>query len=154
MERTIVAALVLSAFSLLVLHVLTNPQAPITHEKESFVNTNVTRASKCNCLPGYIPSSGADGKIYGGSHRGTIYYVPRGSKNLLYSIDSTNNCGIPIHDDYPYVMDWFNSNNITNQGQFNVIPLTCDILQKSNGGGGENYFCQKLGDPTVTRKCY
>jgi len=57
MERTIVAALVLSAFSLLVLHVLTNPQPPITYEKELFVNASVTRASDCNCLPGYIPSS-------------------------------------------------------------------------------------------------
>jgi len=56
MERSIVAALVLSVFFLLVVYILIVPT--YSAESESFVgNTNIIRASLCNCLPGYIPSS-------------------------------------------------------------------------------------------------
>jgi len=62
MERSIIAAFVLTAFSLVVIYILLTPNGGV-REIETFVNTAVTRASACNCLPGYIPSS--SGGSYG-----------------------------------------------------------------------------------------
>jgi len=155
MERSIVAALVLSAFSLIVLYIILSPTAEVAQSsvKEAFVNKAATRASLCNCLPGYIPSTG------GGGNGGTIYKLPNGlivyipiASRIVYIVDRTNTCGISMDAPYPSFSDWAQYNNIISDSQLSIMNLTCDILQPTNKGG--NYVCQKLGDPTVTRKCY
>ena len=123
--------------------------------KEGLVNRAATRASLCNCLPGYIPSTGGSlngGTIYNVPAWGKLVYIPTGTRTL-YIVDPNNNCGISMDATYPKSYDWARSNNISSESELTIKHLTCDVLENTSTGGG-NYFCQKLGDPAVTRKCY
>ncbi len=117
---------------------------------ESFVDTAPTRASSCNCLPGYIPSNGSSGiggNLYSGTG-GVVYYVPTGT-HMAYKVDKQNACGLPVNGIHPDILTWWNPPTTSHTGEV----LTCDKVQPA-AASTSTYVCQKLGDPTVTRKCY
>ena len=121
---------------------------PTCSTGEAFVDSAPTRASSCNCLPGYIPSNGSSG-IGGNLYTGTggiLYYVPTGT-TMAYKVDKQNACGLPVNGVHPDILTWWNPPETSHTGEV----LTCDKVQTASTG---TYVCQKLGDPTVTRKCY
>jgi len=132
-------------------------------EEEGFVTGPVTRATDCNCLPGYIPSSETNdynGKIFvtKGPDGGNYYlFNPEGTKDV-YWIQSQNSCGIPNINlpsqanigNYPYLShsELFGSDNkYRYKGN-----LQCNILKKKEQG--INFFCQNLSNPEKRRNCY
>lgn len=141
------------------------------HVKDGFVGA-VTRASDCNCLPGYIPSNKSageyDGNILAGEH-GPPVYNPSNT-NDIYMIDPANMCnllpGVKDFDmrtstdmDNYYRFVAFRNNILAKSKpiDFNLYryrgTLTCDII-KQKITVADNYFCQHLTDPSKTRKCY
>ena len=133
-----------------------------TVEEEGFVTAPITRATDCNCLPGYIPSSETNdynGKIFWTTEHGSNYYLfnPDGTKDV-YWIQSENSCGIsninlpskPNSGNYTYLAesDVFGSGN---KYRYKGI-LQCNILKKKEQG--INFFCQNLSNPEKRRNCY
>jgi hypothetical protein len=135
-----------------------------TKEEEGFATSTglITRASDCNCLPGYIPASetgGYNGKIFWSTENNQNYYLfnPEGT-NDVYWIQSENSCGIPNIN----VPSKPNSGNYTFLSDDSVFgadrkytykgSLQCNMLKKKEQG--INYFCQNLTNPEKRRKCY
>ena len=61
-RQTILIALGIAFFIAVALQGVQFMNNPESHEIEGFKSSAVTRASDCNCLPGYIPSK--DNDIY------------------------------------------------------------------------------------------
>jgi hypothetical protein len=139
-------------------------------EEEGFTAQSVvvTRASDCNCLPGYIatnsPSSGYNGKIFNvilnydwNGGRSIYFFVPDGETNR-YEIDSEKSCGIP----HIYPKSEPNAGNypVMSYSDFTAkYPgggnwLSCDKVKKAESTDSSNYFCKNLVDPGKIRKCY
>jgi hypothetical protein len=131
-------------------------------EEEGFVTAPITRASDCNCLPGYIPSSetnGYNGKIFLTIERKENYYLfnPDGTKDV-YWIPNENSCGIPNINDPSKP----NSGNYTYLASVDIFgadrkyiykgSLQCNMLKKIKASG--IFFCQNLGNPEKRRNCY
>jgi len=122
---------------------------------------SVARASDCNCLPGYIPStsgSGYNGKIYYFIREEKYkYYVfnPTGT-NHMYLIPSEKSCGISVpppsqpNPGYPYLP----FSEIFGQGsKYNYKgQLPCEIVKEVESKS--SYVCQSLTDPEKIRQCY
>jgi hypothetical protein len=133
-----------------------------TTEEEGFVTAPITRASDCNCLPGYIPSSetnGYNGKIFWSIENGGNYYFfnPDGTRNI-YLIQTENSCGIPNINlpsqansgNYTY-LDINDLNTRDSKYRFSG-RLQCNMLKKKEQE--VNFFCQSLSNPEKRRNCY
>ena len=134
--------------------------------KEGFKTGAVTRASDCNCLPGYIPSNkgggGYDGKIVAAPN-GLLLYIPNNT-NVMYAISPWGNtCNlIPEfktgmdYDEYIKIYSNLSRKYSTDFSPYQSYrleqTLTCDVVKPALSG--TNYFCQNLEDPLKTRKCY
>lgn len=133
--------------------------------EEGFVSSAITRASDCNCLPGYIPSNqsdSVDGNLIVDT-RDSLMYNPNNTRDI-YTIDTNNMCNLlpGVNDfdmrtstdtnNYNKYVSFKNKVNILDASSYNVKgTLSCDIVkQKAN----TNYFCQSLTDSTKIRKCY
>ena len=115
-----------------------------------------TRATDCNCLPGYIPSSssnGYGGKIFTFKQGDGSYYLynPSGTSDV-YSINPGNDtCGLPTSGDFP-TKSWdelFSQNSKYRHKGF----LKCDVVTK-NTNTANTFFCQSLSNSSRTRACY
>jgi hypothetical protein len=133
-------------------------------EEEPFATgtSPITRASDCNCLPGYIPSSqtnGYNGKIFLTIERNENYYLfnPDGTKDV-YWISTGETCGIPNINlpskpnsgNYTYLA----SDDIFGAGRKYSYKgqLRCNMVKKIDVSG--IFFCQNLGNPEKRRNCY
>ena len=130
---------------------------------EPFVSTAtaITRASDCNCLPGYIPSADTgsyNGKIFSSKEMGhSIYYFNPDGTNELYYIPSNNSCGIPNINtfsqpntgNYPFLE--FKNFGANQKYTFNGW-LQCNMVHKKESSG--TFFCQNLTNPEKRRNCY
>jgi hypothetical protein len=140
--------------------------------KEGFKTGAVTRASDCNCLPGYIPSNkgggGYDGNIITDPNGAVALYIPNNTKDM-YMIDTNNTCNLlpgvnnfdmrTSTDDNNYakyrsfISSIYEKSKSFNLSSYNYKGnLQCDLVKQ--GGSDTNYFCQNLETPSKTRKCY
>jgi hypothetical protein len=161
--KQMIAGLLLFAFigliSISILFSISSPKEEIieTIMKESFADPPPTRASECNCIPGYIPSNMTINK------KGTIhqtkdnvsgnyiyYYMPIDSTNL-YIINLNNTCGLKLKPSDRTI----NSNNYPQVVNYagNMGQLTCDLVKKEKNSTSA-YFCQNLTDPNLRAQCY
>jgi hypothetical protein len=133
-------------------------QTSTVKEEEGFATSTgtgpITRASDCNCLPGYIPSSESgdyNGKIFQISWMGTQYlFNPEGTKKV-YWINPNNSCGITMTGTYPSLAlhELFGNGS---QHSYSGI-LQCNLVQKKQPTQ-PHFFCQNLMSPEKRRKCY
>ena len=160
MKRTIFIGICIATFvwlSLLAIDFINKTHRSDDYNIEAFTTGAVTRASDCNCLPGYIPSkesSEYNGKFYTLNRPGgnELYYVPDNTKNI-YIVDTTDYSCEPFEK-------MMNSPKIDRAGiekhRFSgIIRKTnnnCNIIRKKEQTGV--YFCQKLGNPEQKRECY
>lgn len=164
MKRTIFIGICIAAFvwlSLLAIDFINKNQREHSHSLDDYniegFTTAVTRASDCNCLPGYIPSkesSEYNGKFYTEEYPGGIrlYYVPENTKDL-YIINIWNSqcesfdkmMNSPRIDTATFAKYRF-------LGFISKDENNCNILTKKESTGV--YFCQKLGNPEQKRDCY
>ena len=115
----------------------------------------ITRASDCNCLPGYIPSSedsDYNGKIFQTFGGGQTHYLfnPEGTKKV-YWINQENSCGITMSSTYPSlaVEELF-----TNGSEYSYAGnLNCNLVKKKQSTQPV-FFCQNLSSPEKRRNCY
>ena len=126
-----------------------------TKEEEGFVGTGpITRASECNCLPGYIPSSETgdyNGKIFQIVTNGIHYlFNPDGAKKV-YWINPNNSCGITLTGTYPSLSLEQLFANGSDYGY--AGNLQCNIVQKKQPTQA-HFFCQNLSSPEKRRNCY
>ena len=131
-------------------------------EEEGFATSTspITRASDCNCLPGYIPSndtSGYNGKIFSTLWYGTEYLFNPDGTNNVYWIVPNNACGIPNINlpsqpnsgNYPFLP----LDNVFGGGKYRYKGgLQCNMIKKTEASG--IFFCQNLSNPEKRRKCY
>lgn len=131
-------------------------QTSTVKEEEGFKTDTgaITRATDCNCLPGYIPSSESsdyNGKIFQTSWQGTQYlFNPEGTKKV-YWINRNNSCGITFTGTYPSLAleELFsNGSKYTYAGM-----LQCNLVQKKQLTKPV-FFCQNLTSPEKRRECY
>ena len=136
-----------------------------TKEEEGFATSAgpITRASDCNCLPGYIPSSetnGYNGKIFWTTENGSNYYLfnPDGTKDV-YWIQSENSCGIP-NINLPSKPNSGNYTYLSSDDVFGASRkygykggLQCNMVKKNEAASGI-FFCQNLSNPEKRRNCY
>ena len=125
-------------------------------EEEGFKTGSgpVTRASDCNCLPGYIPSSESgdyNGKIFQVLTNGIQYlFNPEGTKKI-YWINPENSCGITLSGTYPSLsIEQFFSNGSEYTYAGN---LHCNLVKKKTPTV-PHFFCQNLSSPEKRRNCY
>ena len=164
MKRTIFIGICIAAFvwlSLLAIDFINKNQREHSHSRDDYniegFTTAVTRASDCNCLPGYIPSkesSEYNGKFY-------TLKLPDGKK-LFFVPDNTKD--LYIVDMWNYQCESFekmmNSPEIDRagiekhrfKGDISKFHNSCNIITKKEQTGV--YFCQKLGNPEQKRECY
>ena len=119
--------------------------------------TAPTRATDCNCLPGYIPSSSSSSlKSYGGNvflflgSRGYMYlYNPSGTSDFYYINPENDTCGLSTSGDFPVISrEEAYGPKFTWKGD-----LTCSVVTK-NTNPKPTFFCQNLSDSSRTRPCY
>ena len=135
---------------------------PMCQEGFASTATAITRASDCNCLPGYIPSSETseyNGKIFSSIIAGNTRYLfnPDGTKDT-YWIKSENPCGIPNINtftqpntgNYPY-LDHSEIFGAAPKYSYNGV-LQCNMVHKKEASG--IFFCQNLANPEKRRNCY
>ena len=128
-----------------------------TTVKDEGFNTStgpITRASDCNCLPGYIPSSDNgdyNGKIFQIVTNGLQYlFNPEGTKKI-YWINPENSCGITMSGTYPSLsIEQFFSNGSEYSYSGN---LQCNFIKKKQSTQSI-FFCQNLTSPEKRRNCY
>lgn len=160
MKRVVILILTLTFLAVLYYAYTTtaNSFSSVDVKKEGFTSAAPTRASECNCLPGYIPSKDAGGK-YGGdiltltaeySGDKFYFYNPSGT-NDAYEYRSNNTCGLPTSGDFTSVShsDLF----VNKKYNYRWDKSPCDIVNK-NKNMQETFFCQRLGDPSSRRECY
>jgi len=131
-----------------------------TPVSEPFVSTtSVTRASDCNCLPGYIPATeigGYNGKIFSSKERDASIYLfnPDGTKDI-YWIPSENSCGIPNINTYSQPntgnYPFLDFTEVLRTGRYKG-RLSCTMVQNKESSG--IFFCQNLTNPEKRRNCY
>ena len=115
----------------------------------------VTRASDCNCLPGYIPSSESvdyNGKIFQMLGGGQTNYLfnPDGTKKV-YWINPDNSCGITLNGTYPSLSI---EQLFTNGSEYTYAGnLQCNLVEKKTPTA-PHFFCQNLSSPEKRRNCY
>ena len=163
MKRTIFIGICIAAFvwlSLLAIDFINKNQTEQSHSRDDYniegFTTAVTRASDCNCLPGYIPSKDSseyNGKIYSFLRPGgDLFYIPDNTKNI-YRINTWDS---PCESfdkmmNYPLIdRDTLERHRFS--GFISKGDNTCNILTKKESTGV--YFCQKLGNPEQKRDCY
>lgn len=162
MKRTIFIGICIAAFvwlSLLAIDFINKTHRSDDYNIEAFTTGAVTRASDCNCLPGYIPSkesSEYNGKFYtfsmgeGDSIR--LFYFPDNTKDV-YTVDIwRDQC-----ESFEKMMNSprIDSNTIEKRiwkGYIGNSNNNCNIITKKEQTGV--YFCQKLGNPEQKRECY
>ena len=171
-DTIILIAFCLAGFVAVALQGIQFINKPLEHKEPLEGFTAVTRASDCNCLPGYIPSNKSGGEYDGNilvGEQGPPVYNPNNT-NDIYMIDPANMCNLlPGVKDF----DMRTTNDMDNYYKFvafrnNILAkskpidfnlyryrgtLTCDII-KQKTMATDNYFCQHLTDPSKTRKCY
>ena len=114
----------------------------------------ITRATDCNCLPGYIPSSESgdyNGKIFQTSWQGTQYLFNPEGTTKVYWINQNNSCGIRLTGTYPSLAleELFsNGSRYTYAGM-----LQCNLVHKKQLTQ-PLFFCQNLTSPEKRRNCY
>jgi len=140
-------------------------QATTIIEGEGFATSTspITRASDCNCLPGYIPASetgGYNGKIFWTTEHNENYYLfnSEGTKDV-YWIQSENSCGIPNINQPSQP----NSGNYTYLADSDIFGpdhkytykgiLQCNLVKKKQSTQ-PIFFCQNLISPEKRRNCY
>jgi hypothetical protein len=132
-----------------------------TTEEEGFKTGigPVTRASDCNCLPGYIPASDAEseynGKFFITTNWGGIDYLfkPDGDSQYVYWINPHNSCGIKINELKGTYRNLTSQELFTNGSGYTYYGgLNCNMVKKK--GPGVNFFCQNLSNPEKRRDCY
>jgi hypothetical protein len=119
-----------------------------------------TRASECNCLPGYIPSNipvfPFNGTIYyseymrGAKKAFDLYYNPKDTKDLYLIPWNGNKCGLPdmyTKESTKKYTPLPKKNSFVNKGN-----LKCSVVQKIEKT--ETFFCKNTKDSTKTDKCY
>jgi hypothetical protein len=158
MKRVVILILTLTFLAVLYYAYTTTANCSVdVTKKEGFTSAAPTRASDCNCLPGYIPSKGAGGQ-YGGNiltwtgatgHK-YYYYNPSGT-NDVYHISSDNKCGLPTSGDFMSVThsDLFSNKKY----KYTWQKSACDVVNENKNKEGM-FFCQRLGDPSSRRECY
>lgn len=164
MKRTIFIGICIAAFvwlSLLAIDFINKNQREDSHSRDDYniegFTTAVTRASDCNCLPGYIPSkesSEYNGKFYTEKYPHSIglLYVPENTKDF-YMINTWDSpcepldkmMNSPLADRATFAKYRFS-------GFISKDNNNCNILTKKESTGV--YFCQKLGNPEQKRDCY
>ena len=157
MKRVVILILTLTFLAVLYYALTTTSYAFsfVDVKKEGFSSAAPTRASDCNCLPGYIPSKDAGGK-YGGniltwtadSGNKFYFYNPSGT-NDAYEYRSDNTCGLPTSGDFTSVSHSDLFVNKKYNHRWDKSP--CDLIKKNKD---ETFFCQRLGDPSARRECY
>jgi len=159
MKRVVILILTLTFLAVLyyALTTTSNAYGFVDVKKEGFTSAAPTRASDCNCLPGYIPSKDAGGK-YGGniltwtgdSGHKYYYYNPSGT-NDVYEYRSNNTCGLPTSGDFTSVThsDLF----VNKKYNYTWQKSACDVVNENKNKEGI-FFCQRLGDPSSRRECY
>jgi len=164
MKRTIFIGICIAAFvwlSLLAIDFINKNQREHSHSLDDYniegFRAAVTRASDCNCLPGYIPSkesSEYNGKFYTEKTDFGVflYYVPENTKDFYFiniwgsqceSFDKMMNS--PRIDTATFAKYRFS-------GFISKDDNNCNIITKKESTGV--YFCQKLGNPEQKRDCY
>lgn len=161
MKRVVILILTLAFLAVLYYALTTTSNAFgfVDVKKEGFSSAAPTRASDCNCLPGYIPSKDSGGK-YGGNiltwqpfsdeDRKYYFYNPSGT-NDAYEYRSDNTCGLPTSGDFTSVSHSDLFVNKKYNHRWDKSP--CDLIKK-NTNTQETFFCQRLGDPSARRDCY
>jgi hypothetical protein len=164
MKRVVILILTLTFLAVLYYALTTTSNAFgfVDVKKEGFSSAAPTRASDCNCLPGYIPSK--EGGKYGGNilkfkfndGREFYYYNPSGTNNIYMYDSYRDTCGLPTSGDFPMIVpgDIKGNPSSTPQSKYELRGmLRCDVVKK-NTNTQETFFCQRLGDPSSRRECY
>ena len=117
--------------------------------------TAPTRATDCNCLPGYIPSSSSKGHggnvlIYMEGGRSYYLYNPSGTSDF-YWIVGNDTCGLPTSGDFPK-KTWDTLFGAQRTYTYKGL-LTCSVVTK-NTNPQPTFFCQNLSDSSRTKPCY
>jgi len=132
---------------------------PMCQEGFASTATAITRASDCNCLPGYIPSSETseyNGKIFSSKERDASIYLfnPDGTKDI-YWLPSENSCGIPNINTYSQPntgnYPFLDFPEVLRTGRYKG-RISCTMLHKKEASG--IFFCQNLANPEKRRNCY
>ena len=137
--RLQIAGLVLFLFLIFVMISIKFVKDPSGNMIEKFSNAP-TRAADCNCLPGYIPAK---------NYKPNVFYYS--GWNLFILVQDTymyalfpGQCGLSINN-VPE-MSYTEMNKLEWRGYTN----DCSLVNKTSN----YYFCKKLSDPSVTRKCF
>lgn len=112
---------------------------PVSYE--GFKSGAVTRASDCNCLPGYIPSNTSGMKVLG--KEGDTVNLQKPSL-VRYGTDDK------WIEKEVKTLNFQISNAFFGADPAGGILKYAKIIQETS----DNYFCQSLADPTKIRKCY
>jgi hypothetical protein len=115
--------------------------APVIEYNEGFKSGLVTRASDCNCLPGYIPSNTSGMKVLG--KEGDTVNLQKPSL-VRYGTDDK------WIEKEVTTLNFQISNAFFGADPAGGILKYAKIVQETS----DNYFCQSLADPTKIRKCY
>lgn len=166
--KQLIAGLLLFAFISLISLAAMFFMAEPKEYSEPFI-TKVTRATDCNCLPGYIPSNMKskydDGKIYqyqrindDETFENEFYFI---MKNSIRLIDLNNPCAFPLTKADGTIQK-FKYKDLTKYHDFNkymkvvqggsVEMVKCSDLEKTQKL--DSYFCKSLSNPTEQSTCY
>lgn len=160
MKRVVILILTLAFLAVLyyALTTTSNTFGFVDVKKEGFTSAAPTRASDCNCLPGYIPSK--EGGKYGGNifrfegPGAVLYgYNPPGTYGIYYINPYNDTCGLPTSGDFPIIILKGSPGSTRDTKYEWKGELTCDVVKK-NTNTQETFFCQRLGDPSSRRECY
>jgi len=112
-----------------------------------------TRATDCQCLPGYIPSntrSQFGGRFVLVDSGWGINFLPDGTKNAHW-VKSCNMCNINICDPKNYTN--MTAGEFTRNYTLKYDKIfDCSLIPAPQPAG--TFFCKHLEDPSKTRKCY
>lgn len=108
---------------------------------EGFKTAAVTRASDCNCLPGYIPSNTTGMKVLG--KEGDTVKIDKPAL-IRYGTDDK------WIEKEVTTLNFQISNAFFGADPAGGILKYAKIIKETT----DNYFCQSLADPTKIRKCY
>jgi hypothetical protein len=121
---------------------------------EPFESNPITRASDCQCLPGYIPSNQSTKYEFVLTPDGNGYILT--GKKIRYQF-YWNMYDKPLNWETSKAR-WTTFDEVNNYNFEGLSPVTVldDALQFVKEGRKNQpfYFCQKLGDPSKTRACY
>ena len=113
----------------------------LPEDTEGFKSGAVTRASDCNCLPGYIPSNTTGMKVLG--KEGDTVNLQKPAL-IRYGTDDK------WIEKEVTTLNFQISNAFFQADPAGGILKYAKIIKETS----DNYFCQSLADPTKIRKCY